>query len=111
MKTADKKKADLLVLRQKDFRAAMEVRRKDSMSDRKGKVLAHLIRSDATSTPGSKSCSAGNGGQLVLDKDAVAGLDEPPTVATCLMMLKEIDRRRAMQMRMILSIASGAAGA
>lgn len=84
---------------------------KDGKSDGKGTVLAQLIRGDATRTPGSKSCSAGNGGQLVLDQDAAAALDEPLIVATCLMMLKkEIDRRRAIQMALMVSIASGGGG-
>ena len=111
MKTVDKKKANLLVLRQKSGDTATEVNGRDDESDGKGKVLAQLIRSDATRTPGSKSCSAGNGGQLVLDQEAAAALNEPLIVATCLMMLKkEIDRRRAIQMAMMAGIASGGGG-
>ncbi|KIW12799.1 hypothetical protein PV08_07986 [Exophiala spinifera] len=63
-----------------------------------GTVIAQLMRSDEVRTPGSSRCSAGNGGQLVLDKDADRYLDESLIVATCIMMLKkEIDRRRFAQ--------------
>jgi hypothetical protein len=110
LKTSDGKKANLLVLRLKDNKDATEVKASDSSSNKKGKVLAQLIRSEATRTPGSKSCSAGNGGQLVLDQDAAAVLDEPLIVATCLMMLKkEIDRRRAVQIAVLIGVVNGGA--
>ncbi len=108
---ADKKRANLLVLQGKGIQAAMEIKAINNKSEEKGKVLAQLIRSEATRTLGSKSCSAGNGGQLVLDQDAAAALKEPLIIATCLMMLKkEIDRRRAIQMAMMASIAGGGGG-
>lgn len=75
-----------------------------------GKRIAALIRNEETRTPGSKSCSAGNGGELVLGgevggKDAIS---EEVVVATCLLMLKkEIDRRRAVQATIIASAVSG----
>jgi hypothetical protein len=65
-----------------------------------GKRIAMLIRNDETRTPGSKSCSAGNGGALILGEDVGAkeGVSEELVVATCLLMLKkEVDRRRALQ--------------
>ncbi|KAF2726987.1 hypothetical protein EJ04DRAFT_596593 [Polyplosphaeria fusca] len=74
------------------------------------KRLAALIRNEDTRTPGSKSCSAGNGGQLVISQEVVErdyDIPEAIVVATCLLMLKkEIDRRRAVQFMMIAS-ASG----
>lgn len=69
-----------------------------------GKVIAALIRNEETRTPGTTYLSAGNGGELLLgpdvnDKD---GLGEDLVVATCLLMLKkEIDRRRMVQIMVI----------
>ena len=58
-----------------------------------GKILAQLVRGEGTRAEGTSKWSSGNGGQLVLDEDAVSYLSEPAIVATCLMMLKkEIDR-------------------
>ncbi|KAF2265088.1 hypothetical protein CC78DRAFT_532715 [Lojkania enalia] len=74
-----------------------------------GKRIAVLIRNDETRTPGSKTCSAGNGGELVLGEDVGGkeGILEELVVASCLLMLKkEIDRRRAVQ----FAIIAGAAG-
>jgi hypothetical protein len=68
------------------------------------KRIATLVRNDETRTPGSKSCSAGNGGELVLGEgvDGNDGVSEDLVVATCLLMLKkEIDRRRTVQFMMI----------
>ncbi|KAH8726534.1 hypothetical protein GQ44DRAFT_705792 [Phaeosphaeriaceae sp. PMI808] len=65
-----------------------------------GKKIAALVRNEATRTPGSKSCSAGNGGELVLSDDINGpnGISEELVVATALLMLKkEIDRRRTVQ--------------
>jgi len=69
-----------------------------------GKKIAALIRNDETRTPGSKSCSAGNGGELVLSEEVGKknGLSEHIVIATCLLMLKkEVDRRRTVQIMMI----------
>jgi len=74
-----------------------------------GKRLALLIRNDETRTLGSKSCSAGNGGQLVLDEEVggKSGIGEELVIATCLLMLKkEIDRRRTVQFMMIAAAVS-----
>ncbi|KAJ4375994.1 hypothetical protein N0V83_001274 [Neocucurbitaria cava] len=74
------------------------------------KRVALLIRNDETRTPGSKSCSAGNGGELVLGSDVggEVGIDEDLVVATVLLMLKkEVDRRRTVQFMMIASAVSG----
>jgi hypothetical protein len=73
------------------------------------KRMAVLIRNDETRTSGSKSCSAGNGGELVLGKDVGGkdGIEEDLVVATCLLMLKkEIDRRRTVQFMLIASAVS-----
>ncbi|KAF2462824.1 uncharacterized protein BDR25DRAFT_308107 [Lindgomyces ingoldianus] len=75
-----------------------------------GKRLAALIRNSQTRTEGSKSCSAGNGGELVLGEDVGGkeGLSEDVVVATCLLMLKkEVDRRRTVQIMMITAAVSG----
>ena len=67
-----------------------------------GGVIAKLVRGNETRTPGSARCSAGNGGELLIDEEALGPLDEGLVVASCLVMLKrEIDRRRAMQLAMI----------
>jgi hypothetical protein len=74
-----------------------------------GQRVAALIRNDETRTLGSKSCSAGNGGELVLGEGVGGnnGVGEEVVVATCLLMLKkEIDRRRTVQMMMTSSAAS-----
>lgn len=73
------------------------------------KRVAALMRNDETRTPGSKSCSAGNGGELVLSEEANSkdGLSEELIVATCLLMLKrEIDRRRVVQFMVISAAVS-----
>ncbi|ETI21775.1 hypothetical protein G647_05844 [Cladophialophora carrionii CBS 160.54] len=73
-----------------------------------GKILAQLNRGEGTRTEGTSRCSAGNGGQLILDQDATSHIDEALIVATCLVMLKkEIDRRRCVQMAVIAGVVSG----
>lgn len=72
--------------------------------------LAQLVRNEESRTPGSRNCSAGNGGELVVDGVALdsLGIDESVVVASCLMMLKkEIDRRRLYQIMAISAMASG----
>ncbi|KAF2432191.1 hypothetical protein EJ08DRAFT_648280 [Tothia fuscella] len=72
--------------------------------------LAQLIRNDETRTPGTKKCDAGNGGEIVMDENAMKsfGVAEDFVVASCLMMLKkEIDRRRTYQMLMVGGASSG----
>jgi hypothetical protein len=74
-----------------------------------GRRIAVLARNEETRTPGSKSCSAGNGGELVLGQEVGGkdGVSEELVVATVLLMLKkEIDRRRTVQ----CMIAAGASG-
>ncbi|KAF2004143.1 hypothetical protein P154DRAFT_519694 [Amniculicola lignicola CBS 123094] len=74
-----------------------------------GKRVAALIRNDETRTVGSKSCSAGNGGDLLLGEDVgvKTGVSEEMVVATCLLMLKkEIDRMRGYQAAAIGSAVS-----
>ncbi|KIW31254.1 uncharacterized protein PV07_02917 [Cladophialophora immunda] len=90
MKDVLGKKVNILALRQKET----------------GTILAQLIRSDGTRTEGTSKCSAGNGGQLRLDQEATSHLDEAIIVATCLVMLKkEIDRRRCLQMIVLAGVA------
>jgi hypothetical protein len=112
-KTAEGKKANVIILRLKETVPAGPILGRDDSGEKNGtgKILAQLIRSETTRTPGTKSCTAGNGGQLVLDRDAHAGMEEPLIMATCLMMLKkEIDRRRALQFMMLSAAASGGGG-
>ncbi|KLJ10773.1 hypothetical protein EMPG_13851 [Blastomyces silverae] len=72
------------------------------------KRVAHLLRNERTRPPNTSRCTAGNGGELVIDRDASEAIDESLIVATCLLMLKkEIDRRRALQACVIF----GGAGA
>jgi hypothetical protein len=72
--------------------------------------VAQLVRNDDSRTPGTKRAAAGNGGRLQMNLRGEAEeelLDEVVVVATCLVMLKkEIDRLRAIQIMAI----SGAAG-
>lgn len=73
------------------------------------KRIAVLVRNDKTRTPGSKSYSAGNGGELLLSEHLGSqdGINEDPVVATVLLMLmKEIDRRRTVQFIMITIAAT-----
>lgn len=75
------------------------------------KRIAALIRNNETRTPGSKSCSAGNGGELVLSEQIGSkdGVSEELVVASCMLMLKkEIDRRRTVQfMTIAAAVSSG----
>ena len=92
-------KATLLVLYRRDGSA------------KNGKRIAQLMRDEDTRSPGSSKCSAGNGGELVLSQDAAEAMDEAVIVATCMLMLKkEIDRRRTVQMMMISAAISGGSG-
>lgn len=71
--------------------------------------LAQLSRCDETRTPQTSRCHAGNGGALQMDSEALRahGVDESVVVATCMVMLKkEIDRRRLVQMMVIAGAAS-----
>lgn len=77
-------------------------------SGKKDKVLAALVRTEDTLTPGTRRSDAGNGGLLLLDSKACNYMDEALIIATCLMVLKqEIDRQRMVQ---IALIASGGGG-
>lgn len=72
--------------------------------------IAQLVRGAETRTPGTSRCTAGNGGELQMDEAALEGreLDAAVVVATCLVMLKkEVDRRRLIQMCVIGGGGSG----
>ena len=74
---------------------------------------AQLVRGEGTRSLGSSGSSAGNGGRLEMCLDVLEGegnmVDEPTVVSTCLVMLKkEVDRRRALQVAMISVAISGA---
>lgn len=80
----------------------------------RGKVrVAQLVRSEETRSPGSSSNSTGNGGRLEMcldGKDRERIVDEPMVVSTVLVMLKkEVNRRRAMQVVIISVVVSGGA--
>lgn len=69
-----------------------------------GRRLAVLIRNKQARTEGSSSCSAGNGGELVIGAEVggKGNISEDLVVATVMLMLKkEVDRRRAMQAIMV----------
>ncbi|CRG90887.1 hypothetical protein PISL3812_07933 [Talaromyces islandicus] len=71
-------------------------------TDPSGKTIAEFVRSTATRSVGSSRATAGNGGLLVIDRDAEEYLDQEVVVATCLVMLKrETDRRRVFQMAVV----------
>lgn len=77
---------------------------------KRGRTIARLVRSDETRTPGSSRCSAGNGGELLIDESGLEALalDEGLVVASCLVMLKkEVDRRRLHQAMAIGVMCSG----
>lgn len=97
-KRADGQKVRLIVFR------AVETGKTKENKDK----IAQLVRGVDTRTPGTSKCTAGNGGELQIDGDALQshGLDEAVVVATCLMMLKkEMDRRRMLQFAMIAGVA------
>jgi len=73
------------------------------------KRVAELIRDEEKRTPGTKSCTAGNGGELQIDELAARrlGIPEELIVSSSIMMLKkEIDRRRTIQIMVIASAVS-----
>lgn len=76
--------------------------------------VAQLVRGEGTRSPGSSGSSAGNGGLLEMCLHGGGGegqekvIDEKMVVSTCLVMLKkEVDRRRALQVAMISIAVSG----
>lgn len=96
-KRADGQKVNLIV-----FRAVEE--EKGKSRETPGHRIAQLVRGEDSRTPGTSRSSAGNGGELQIDEAALQSLelDEAVIVATCLMMLKkEIDRRRMIQLAVI----------
>ena len=80
-------------------------------------TVARFLRGPGYRTSGSRACTAGNGGRLVMDlgvwesEEGDKGEREMARVlviATCLTMLKkEVDRRRAQQIAIIASAVSG----
>ncbi|KAL1956322.1 hypothetical protein VTO42DRAFT_7405 [Malbranchea cinnamomea] len=73
-----------------------------------GQRIAQLVRNKHTRPKGTSKSTAGNGGELVLARDAKLVLDEALIVATCILMLKkEIDRRRALQFMIFCGIIVG----
>lgn len=77
----------------------------------KDQMLAALVRTEDTRTPGTKKSDAGNGGLLVLDEQATAFMNEETIMATCLIMLKkEIDRQRMIQIAIIAGASGGGGG-
>ena len=78
-----------------------------SSSGKDGTVIAVLLRTDSTRTPGTSKWCAGNGGQLILGSEAATHMDESLIVASCIMMLKkEIDRQRGAQSAAIAGAGS-----
>lgn len=87
----------------------LSMRDSSPMSEwKKDKLLAALVRTEDTRTPGTRKSDAGNGGLLVLDEDATKLMNEETIVATCLMMLKkEIDRQRMVQIALMTGGGGG----
>lgn len=84
----------LLVLEKKDGSSSGPVRR-----------IAQLVRNEHTRPAGTSGCAAGNGGELVFVQGAELELDEALIIATCILMLKkEVDRRRAIQIAAIAGV-------
>lgn len=114
-KDSERKKVNVIALRVVSSgdgegvdEALVKGKEKSKGGAKEGKILAQLIRSEETRTQGTKRRTAGNGGVLLLSETATEYLDESLVVATCLMMLKkEIDRRRMLQMAVIAGAASG----
>lgn len=83
---------------------------KVGMGDERVRV-AQLVRNDVLRTLGTKYLAAGNGGRLQMDLVGEKGdevVDEVVVVVTCLVMLKkEIDRLRAIQIAAMSSAAGG----
>jgi hypothetical protein len=84
-------------------------------------TVGMLVRSEETRTPGSKASSAGNGGRLMLDlkmweRDGEDGKKEREMVvvlavtSVMVMLKKEVDRRRAMQIGIMAAVAGGGGG-
>lgn len=78
--------------------------------------IGRFVRGDGTRTPGTTKHTAGNGGLLLLDleewrgekKDGEEEEVRALIVASCLAMLKkEVDRRRAMQTAVAVSVLGG----
>ncbi|KAF4453592.1 hypothetical protein F53441_3737 [Fusarium austroafricanum] len=99
----------LLVLDQ-----VMKVATAGGKQEERRRKIGQFVRSSGLRTPGSRRCTAGNGGRLMLDmrewmdrKDEAVEM-EILAVASCVsMMKKEVDRRRAHQAIVIMGGASG----
>ncbi|KAF7591895.1 hypothetical protein BBP40_000942 [Aspergillus hancockii] len=92
----------------KELKAMCLEKKEPSESGEKVTRVAHLLRSPDTRAAGSSSCSAGNGGQLVICSGVDLSLvEEALVIATCLVMLRrERDRRRFIQAMVIGGIGS-----
>jgi len=82
--------------------------------DGRGRVrVAQLVRNEVFRTPGTSHMAAGNGGRLQMDLVGEKGhemVDEVVVVVTCLVMLKkEIDRLRAMQIASMSTVGGSPA--
>ncbi|KAJ5463868.1 hypothetical protein N7475_007003 [Penicillium sp. IBT 31633x] len=106
-KYAKEKRADAQTLNLVVFRAVDKEEARNT--NHQGHRIAQLVRGEDTRTPDTSRCTAGNGGELQIDQAVAQSfvIDESVIVATCLMMLKkEIDRRRMVQ----LAVIAGAVG-
>lgn len=75
--------------------------------------VAQLVRSDRTRTAGTRPSAAGNGGKLemcLIGENGDVLLDEVTVVSSCLVMLKkEIDRLRTVQIMVMAGAGGGGA--
>lgn len=102
-KRPDGEKVNLLVLQSTS-------KKDENDTKSQSRRIAQLVRGKETRTPGTSRCTAGNGGELQMDEEALHAfeLDEAIVVATCLVMLKrEVDRRRMIQFAMMAGAAGG----
>jgi hypothetical protein len=104
-------KTNSVLVLDKILRVAVEGGREEEVQ----RTVAMLVRNEETRTPGSSASSAGNGGRLMVDlgaweegEKAEREMAVVMTVTTAVMMLKkEVDRRRAAQIAIMASAASG----
>ncbi|PHH90176.1 hypothetical protein CDD83_4335 [Cordyceps sp. RAO-2017] len=82
--------------------------------ERRRRAVAHLVRNEQLRSQGTRGCTAGNGGRLLMDLTGLSDAKGEPQqmevliIASCICMLKkEVDRRRVHQFILMSGAASG----